>query len=119
MLILFLLLKLAMALDTYERIVRIVPNHKEANDSILFLSGRSNNIPPETSLPSLRPSAEDDLREEEVFTNTGGGGDRHSVGDGGDSKDSKRRSDTAVVGSGKKEKKKKRRRASTSGENIS
>jgi len=110
---------LAMALDTYERIVRIVPNHKEANDSILFLSGRSNNIPPETSLPSLRPSAEDDLREEEVFTNTGGGGDRHSVGDGGDSKDSKRRSDTAVVGSGKKEKKKKRRRASTSDSSIS
>ena len=41
------------AIETYERILRVVPDHKEAVDSLLFLRGRPKGAPLRDDLPGL------------------------------------------------------------------
>jgi hypothetical protein len=46
MLLVLLHLEVESAIETYERILRVVPDHKEAVDSLLFLRGRPKDAPP-------------------------------------------------------------------------
>ena len=46
LLLLLLQLQVESAIETYERILRVVPDHKEAVDSLLFLRGRPKDAPP-------------------------------------------------------------------------
>ena len=41
------------AIETYERILRVVPDHKEAVDSLLFLRGRPKGAPLRDDLPGM------------------------------------------------------------------